>query len=147
MQAFAIALEHAADVMERDLLRHAGKRLRRGVPLEEAGLQEIATLHATLQEQLRLAIAVFMLEDAEAARHWSAARKGCGSRNARRRGGWRPARAAPPGCCWMRCATCAGSAGISPWWRIRCWSGAASCCRAGWQRKRHSRMAIPPPSE
>lgn len=68
VQAFAIALEHAADVMERDLLRHAGKRLRRGAPLEEAGLQEIAALHATLQEQLRLAIAVFMLEDAEAAR-------------------------------------------------------------------------------
>ncbi|TDH62252.1 Na/Pi cotransporter family protein [Dankookia rubra] len=68
VQAFAIALEHAADVMERDLLRHAGKRLRRGAPLEEAGLQEIAELHGTLQEQLRLAIAVFMLEDAEAAR-------------------------------------------------------------------------------
>jgi phosphate:Na+ symporter len=68
VQAFAIALEHAADVVERDLLRHAAKRLRRGVGLEEAALQEIAALHATLQDQLRLAIAVFMLEDAEAAR-------------------------------------------------------------------------------
>jgi phosphate:Na+ symporter len=68
VQAFAIALEHAADVVERDLLRHAAKRLRRGIALEEAAQQEIAALHATLQEQLRLAIAVFMLEDAEAAR-------------------------------------------------------------------------------
>jgi phosphate:Na+ symporter len=68
VQAFAIALEHAADVVERDLLRHAARRLRRGVALEEAAQREIAGLHATLQDQLRLAIAVFMLEDAEAAR-------------------------------------------------------------------------------
>jgi phosphate:Na+ symporter len=68
VQAFAIALEHAADVLERDLLRHAARRLRRGVALEEAAQREIAALHAALQDQLRLAIAVFMLEDAEAAR-------------------------------------------------------------------------------
>jgi phosphate:Na+ symporter len=68
VQAFAIALEHAADVVERDLLRHTARRLRRGVALEEAAQREIATLHASLQDQLRLAIAVFMLEDAEAAR-------------------------------------------------------------------------------
>src|SRR4051812_28191893 len=48
VQAFAIALEHAADVVERDLLRHAARRLRRGVALEEAPLREIAALHATL---------------------------------------------------------------------------------------------------
>jgi phosphate:Na+ symporter len=68
VQAFAIALEHAADVVERDLVRHAAKRLRRGVGLGTAGAQEIAALHAALIEQLRLAIAVFMLEDEEAAR-------------------------------------------------------------------------------
>jgi phosphate:Na+ symporter len=68
VQAFAIALEHAGDVVERDLMRHAAKRLRRGVDLGSGPAGEIAALHATLGEQLRLAVAVFMLADAEAAR-------------------------------------------------------------------------------
>ncbi|MBV1799928.1 Na/Pi cotransporter family protein [Siccirubricoccus sp. G192] len=68
IQAFAIALEHAADVVERDLVRHAAKRMRRGLALGPGEAQELAVLHATLLEQLRLAVAVFMLEDAEAAR-------------------------------------------------------------------------------
>ena len=68
VQGFAIALEHAGDVVERDLVRHAAKRLRSGVDLGPEAAQEIAALHATLLEQLRLAVAVFMMEDAEAAR-------------------------------------------------------------------------------
>ena len=68
VQAFAIALEHAGDVVERNLMRHAAKRLRRGVELGSGAEGEIAALHAALLEQLRLAVAVFMLEDAEAAR-------------------------------------------------------------------------------
>ncbi|MBL6458933.1 Na/Pi cotransporter family protein [Belnapia sp. T6] len=68
IQAFAIALEHAADVVERDLVRHAAKRLRRGLALGPDSVREIEALHTTLLEQLRLAIAVFMMEDAEAAR-------------------------------------------------------------------------------
>lgn len=68
VQAFAIAIEHAADVVERDLVRHAAKRLRRGVPLAAEEARELERLHATLVEQLRLAVAVFMLEDAEAAK-------------------------------------------------------------------------------
>jgi phosphate:Na+ symporter len=68
VRAFAIALEHAGDVVERDLVRHAAKRLRRGVELGPEAEGEIAALHAALLEQLRLAVAVFMLEDAEAAR-------------------------------------------------------------------------------
>ena len=68
IQAFAIALEHAADVVERDLVRHAAKRLRRGLALGPGPAREIESLHTALLEQLRLAIAVFMMEDAEAAR-------------------------------------------------------------------------------
>ncbi|MBL6078517.1 Na/Pi cotransporter family protein [Belnapia sp. T18] len=68
IQAFAIALEHAADVVERDLVRHAAKRLRRGLALGPEPAREIEALHTALLEQLRLAIAVFMMEDAEAAR-------------------------------------------------------------------------------
>src|SRR4051812_26572000 len=52
VQAFAIALEHAADVIERDLLRHAAKRQRRDGLLDGDELREILALYATLQEQL-----------------------------------------------------------------------------------------------
>ena len=68
IQAFAIAIEHAADVVERDLVHHAERRRRRGVPLAATEAAALERLHADLRSQLRLAIAVFMLEDVEAAR-------------------------------------------------------------------------------
>jgi phosphate:Na+ symporter len=68
IQSFAIALEHAADVLSRDVARHAAKRARRGVTLAEADRQDIASLHDALREELRLAVAVFTESDAEAAR-------------------------------------------------------------------------------
>lgn len=68
IQAFAIALEHAADVLSRDVARHAAKRVRRGVALAEGDRHDLAALHEALRDQLRLAVAVFMAEDAEAAR-------------------------------------------------------------------------------
>jgi phosphate:Na+ symporter len=68
IQAFAIALEHAADVLSRDVARHAAKRVRLGVALAEGDREDLATLHEALQEQLRLAVAVLMEEDTEAAR-------------------------------------------------------------------------------
>lgn len=68
IQAFAIALEHAADVLSRDVARHATKRVRRGVTLAEEDRQDLAELHERLRDELRLAVAVFMVEDAEAAR-------------------------------------------------------------------------------
>jgi phosphate:Na+ symporter len=68
IQAFAIALEHAADVLSRDVARHATKQVRRGVTLAKGDRQDLAALHDSLREQLHLAVAVFMVEDAEAAR-------------------------------------------------------------------------------
>lgn len=68
IRAFAIALEHAADVLSRDVARHATKRLRRGVALAPEDRGDLAALHDSLRDQLRLAVAVLMVEDAEAAR-------------------------------------------------------------------------------
>ncbi len=68
IQAHAIAFEHAADVLSRDVARHAAKRLRRGVPLDAAERAELEALHAALREQLRLAVAVLMVDDVDAAR-------------------------------------------------------------------------------
>ncbi|MBU8547165.1 Na/Pi cotransporter family protein [Roseomonas sp. ROY-5-3] len=68
IRAFAVSLEHAGDVLERDLGGLAAKRLRRGLVLPADIAAEITGLHLRLQAQLRLAVAVFMREDAEAAR-------------------------------------------------------------------------------
>jgi phosphate:Na+ symporter len=68
IQAFAIALEHAADVLSRDVAGHATKRMRRGLTLTSEDREDLATLHERLREHLRLAIAVFMVEDVAAAR-------------------------------------------------------------------------------
>ena len=68
VRAFAVSLEHAGDVLGRDLLGLAVKRVRRGVVLPADMAAEITGLHLRLQQQLRLAVAVFLREDAEAAR-------------------------------------------------------------------------------
>ncbi|MBU8540393.1 Na/Pi cotransporter family protein [Falsiroseomonas tokyonensis] len=68
IRAFAVSLEHAGDVLDRDLGGLATKRLRRGLVLPADIAAEITGLHLRLQAQLRLAVAVFMREDAEAAR-------------------------------------------------------------------------------
>lgn len=68
LRLFAVSLEHAGDVLERDLLALAAKRHRRGFALPAEIAAEITALHLRLQAQLRLAVAVFMREDAEAAR-------------------------------------------------------------------------------
>jgi phosphate:Na+ symporter len=68
IRAFAIALEHAADVLSRDVARHAAKRLRRGITLAPEDRDDLAALHQSLRSQLRLAVAVLMVQDAEAAR-------------------------------------------------------------------------------
>lgn len=68
IRAFAIALEHAADVLSRDVARHAAKRLRRGITLAAEDRDDLAVLHQSLRSQLRLAVAVLMVEDSEAAR-------------------------------------------------------------------------------
>ena len=68
LRLFAVSLEHAGDVLERDLLALAAKRHRRGFTLPVEIAAEITGMHLRLQAQLRLAVAVFMREDAEAAR-------------------------------------------------------------------------------
>ncbi|WP_149538894.1 Na/Pi cotransporter family protein [Siccirubricoccus phaeus] len=68
LQAFAIAIEHAADVVARDLTQHAAKRLRRGLDLAPEELADLAALHEAVREQLRLVVAVLLHGDAAAAK-------------------------------------------------------------------------------
>ena len=65
---FATNLEAAGDVVDRDVMGHAAKRLKRGVPLAEDERVEARRLLVRLAATVRAAAAVFMTEDARAAR-------------------------------------------------------------------------------
>jgi phosphate:Na+ symporter len=93
IQAFAIAIEHAADVLSRDVVRHAAKRVRFGVALAAEDREDLASLHAALREQLTLAIAVFMLDDVASARRLVEAKERL--RTTEREAARRAAQAAP----------------------------------------------------
>ncbi len=66
--AFSTHLENAGDVVERDLLDHAARRLKRGQVPDGAVAAELGDVIARLIANLRTAAAVFISEDARAAR-------------------------------------------------------------------------------
>ena len=65
---FATNIEHAGDVVERNILGIASKRLKRGLQFSPDGLAEILQMIERLTGNLRSAAAVFMTEDMRAAR-------------------------------------------------------------------------------
>ncbi len=68
VQSFAINLEHIGDIIDKNITELAAKRLRLKLSLSPEGLSEIDGMYAQLQDHLRLAVAVFMSSDVEAAR-------------------------------------------------------------------------------
>ena len=68
LQSFAINLEHIGDIIDKNITELAAKRLRLKLSLSPEGLAEIDTMYAQLLEHLRLAVAVFMSKDVDAAR-------------------------------------------------------------------------------
>jgi phosphate:Na+ symporter len=70
--AFTTNLEAAGDVVDRDVMGHLAKRLKRGAPLSEAERAEAQRLLDRLGVTVRAAAAVFMTEDARAARQLAA---------------------------------------------------------------------------
>jgi phosphate:Na+ symporter len=68
IQSFAINLEHIGDIIDRNITELSAKRLRLKLSLSPEGLSEIDAMYAQLLDHLRLAIAVFMSSDADAAR-------------------------------------------------------------------------------
>ena len=69
---FATNLEAAGDVVDRDVMGHLAKQLKRGVPLAETERAEARRLLGRLAATVRAAAAVFMTEDARAARQLAA---------------------------------------------------------------------------
>ena len=66
--AFTINLEHAGDVVDKNLLDQAAKRLRRSITLSREQSEELTTIIARLVANLRAAASVFMTADVRAAR-------------------------------------------------------------------------------
>jgi phosphate:Na+ symporter len=65
---FTTNLEAAGDVIDRDVMGHLAKRLKRGLPMPPAEKVEARRLLERLAATARAAAAVFMTEDARAAR-------------------------------------------------------------------------------
>jgi phosphate:Na+ symporter len=66
--AVTINLEHIGDIIDKNLMELAAKRLRLGLVLGPDAATELEELHGRLIEHLHLAVAVFMFADASAAR-------------------------------------------------------------------------------
>ena len=66
--AFTTNLEHAGDIVEKNLMPLAAKRIKRGVSFSETSRQEIGDMIDRLINNARGAAAVFMTEDRRAAR-------------------------------------------------------------------------------
>jgi phosphate:Na+ symporter len=66
--AFITNLEHAGDIVEKGLIAIAAKRLKRGLAFSVEGQAEIRTMLERLAGNVQAAAAVFMTEDARAAR-------------------------------------------------------------------------------
>jgi phosphate:Na+ symporter len=65
---FTTNLEAAGDVIARDVMGHLAKRLKRGLPMPQSERAEARRLLERLAATVRAAAAVFMTEDARAAR-------------------------------------------------------------------------------
>src|SRR5260370_30968518 len=62
--AFTTNLEHAGDIVEKNLMPLAAKRIKRGVNFSQAGRDEILEMIERLISNARPAAAVFITEDA-----------------------------------------------------------------------------------
>lgn len=66
--AFAINLEHIGDIVDKNLMELADKKIRRQLSFSDEGMREIREMHNRLLNHLQLSIAVFMAGDLESAR-------------------------------------------------------------------------------
>jgi phosphate:Na+ symporter len=66
--AFSMNIEQAGDVIDRNLLPHASKRLKRGLMFSKEGQQELLAMMDRLLSNVRTAASLFMTEDPRAAR-------------------------------------------------------------------------------
>ncbi|MGO4524706.1 Na/Pi cotransporter family protein [Microvirga sp. 2MCAF35] len=66
--AFAINLEHVGDIIDKNLMELAAKRIKNHLRLPKDSLEDITNMHAKLLEHLQLAASVLMFQDLGSAR-------------------------------------------------------------------------------
>jgi phosphate:Na+ symporter len=66
--AFAINLEHVGDIIDKNLMELAAKRIKNHLRLPKDSLSDIDGMHAKLLEHLQLAASVLMFQDIGSAR-------------------------------------------------------------------------------
>ena len=72
--SFAINLEHVGDIIDKNLMDLANKKIRRGISFSDAGTAELVAFHQQVVDSLRLAVGIFMSGDIEVARRLVAAK-------------------------------------------------------------------------
>jgi len=65
---YATNLEHAGDIIDKNLIELATKKIKNRLKFSDEGLAEIEALHAALLDTLKLSLAVFIQGDARMAR-------------------------------------------------------------------------------
>lgn len=68
IMAFAINLEHVGDIIDKNLMEMAAKRLRHGLQFSAEDFHEVEELHRRTLENLRTALGTFIAEDRRLAR-------------------------------------------------------------------------------
>jgi phosphate:Na+ symporter len=66
--AFTTNLEHVGDIIDKNLMELAAKKMRTRGCFSPAGLQDLKEIHAHLMETVRLALTVFIHQDLDSAR-------------------------------------------------------------------------------
>jgi phosphate:Na+ symporter len=66
--AFSINLEHIGDIIDRNLMELAGKKIRHKLKFSAEGAAELEALHGSVMSSLKLALGVFISGDAAIAR-------------------------------------------------------------------------------
>jgi phosphate:Na+ symporter len=112
--AFSTNMEHAGDVVAKNLMALASKRLKRGLAFSKEGQAELTAMMERLAANLRTAASVFMTEDPRAARLLASEEAfrdleatATQAHFARLREG-RPETAGPARSTWTWCATSSG---------------------------------------
>jgi len=72
--SFSINLEHVGDIIDKNLMDLASKKIRRGITFSKEGETDLAEFHQQVVDSLRLAVGIFMSGDMDVARQLIAAK-------------------------------------------------------------------------
>jgi phosphate:Na+ symporter len=72
--SFSINLEHVGDIIDKNLMDLASKKIRRGITFSTEGEADLVEFHQQVVDSLRLSVGIFMSGDIEVARQLVAAK-------------------------------------------------------------------------